>query len=161
MSESVPDLRSLPRSEAYATIEHNLDSLLSGVSDEVALMATISAFVHHSLGFLWTGFYRVVTPDTLQVGPYQGSLGCIEIAFGRGVCGKAAAEKKTVVVADVEKFPGHISCDSRSRSEIVVPVINASGNLIAVLDVDAENVDAFTEDDRAGLESIARRFRKS
>jgi L-methionine (R)-S-oxide reductase len=161
VSESIPDLRSLPRRQAYVEIERNLDSILAGVTDEIAVMTTLAAFVHHSLGFLWTGFYRVTSPGVLQVGPYQGSLGCIEIKFGRGVCGKAAAEKTTVVVADVEKVPGHISCDSRSRSEIVVPVVDASDNLVAVFDVDAETVGAFSDDDRAGLESIVRRFRKN
>ena len=76
-------------------------------------------------GFLWTGFYRVTGPDLLRVGPYQGTLGCLDIAFGRGVCGTAAAERRTIIVADVSKFPGHISCDARAKSEIVVPVMNA------------------------------------
>ena len=95
MSESIPDLRGVSRREAYATIKASVNAVLSGVNDEVAAMATIAALVHHSLGFLWTGFYRVVAPNLLQVGPYQGSLGCIDIEFGRGVCGTAAQERKT------------------------------------------------------------------
>lgn len=158
MSEAIEDLRSLPRSEAYAAIKKNADAILAGVTDEVAAMATIAALIHHSLGFLWTGFYRVVAPGLLQVGPYQGSLGCIEIQFGRGVCGTCAAEKRTVIVDDVEKFPGHISCDARSRSEIVVPVMGPSDNLIAVLDIDSERVASFGDDDKAGLERIVEWF---
>ncbi len=159
MSETIPDLRSLPRAEAYAIIARDADAILAGVADEVAGMSTIAALIHHSLGFLWTGFYRVVTPGVLQVGPYQGSLGCIEIEFGRGVCGAAARDRKTVIVDDVAKFPGHVSCDARSRSEIVVPVLDSDGDLIAVLDVDADVTNAFSDGDRAGLEKIVQWFR--
>ena len=122
-------------------------------------MATISTLVHHALGNLWTGFYRVVEPgQLLRVGPYQGSLGCIDIVFGRGVCGTAAAERRTVIVPDVQKFPGHIACDARARSEIVVPVVDAKGDLIAVLDVDSERLAAFDEEDQNGLELLVSRF---
>ncbi len=159
MSGSIEDLRSLPRAEAYATIKRNVDAILEGVTDEVAAMATIAALIHHSLGYLWTGFYRVVAPHLLQVGPYQGGLGCIDIQFGRGVCGTAAADRRTVIVEDVDKFPGHIACDARSRSEIVVPVMNASNDLIAVLDIDSEAVGSFGQDDKAGLEAIVHWFR--
>ena len=159
MSESISDLRMLPRAEAYAIIARDASAILEGVTDEIAAMSTIAALIHHSLGFLWTGFYRVVAPGVMQVGPYQGSLGCIEIEFGRGVCGTAARDKTTVIVDDVDKFPGHISCDSRSRSEIVVPVTNRGGELIAVLDVDADVVGAFSAEDRAGLEKIVEWFR--
>jgi len=160
MSETIEDLRSFPRAEAYAVINRNVDALLDGISDEIASMATIAAVLHHSLGFLWTGFYRVIGREMLLVGPYQGSLGCIEIKFGRGVCGTSAAEKRTIVVDDVEKFPGHISCDARSRSEIVVPVTDASGALIAVLDIDSEEVGSFGDDDKIGLERLVERFRR-
>ena len=158
MSEAIEDLRALPRAQAYDAIKKNADVILEGVTDEVAAMATIATLIHHSLGFLWTGFYRVVSPEVLQVGPYQGSLGCIEIQFGRGVCGTAAAERRTVIVEDVEKFPGHISCDARSRSEIVVPVFGRSNELIAVLDVDSETISSFGDDDRVGLERIVKWF---
>ena len=109
-----------------------------GIDDDIAGMATMSALLHHAFGHLWTGFYRVVQPELLRVGPYQGSLGCLDIAFGRGVCGTAAAERRTIVVPDVDRFPGHITCDARSKSEIVVPVFDASGALIAVLDIDSD-----------------------
>ncbi len=122
-------------------------------------MATMSALIHHGLGHLWTGFYRVVEPERLlRIGPYQGTLGCLEMAFGRGVCGTAAAQRRTVIVADVNEFPGHITCDARSRSEIVVPVVNADGALIAVLDVDAAEPGAFDEEDRCGLERLVAWF---
>ena len=125
-------------------------------------MATISALVHHAFGFLWTGFYRVVAPGRLlRVGPYQGTLGCMEIAFGSGVCGTAAAERRTVIVADVHLFPGHITCDARARSEIVVPVANSHGALIAVLDVDAESPGAFGPGDAEGLERIVQWFARA
>ena len=159
VSEAIPDLRAVPRSDAYAIIARDASAILEGVTDEIAGMSTITALIHHSLGFLWTGFYRVIAPGVLQVGPYQGSLGCIEIEFGRGVCGAAARDRTTVIVDDVEKFPGHISCDSRSRSEIVVPVINRNGDLIAVLDVDADVAGAFSSDDKAGLEKIVEWFK--
>jgi L-methionine (R)-S-oxide reductase len=115
--------------------------------------------IHHAFGHLWTGFYRVIVPgQLLRVGPYQGSLGCLDIAFGRGVCGTAAAEMKTVIVPDVDKFPGHIACDARARSEIVVPVLGRRGDLIAVLDVDSDRLDAFKREDQQGLERIVSWF---
>jgi L-methionine (R)-S-oxide reductase len=154
MAETMLDVRGLPKSEAYAQLEAQLDALLDGMDDEIAAMATISCVLHNGFGNLWTGFYRVVGPMLLRVGPYQGTLGCLEIAFGRGVCGTAAAEKRTVVVEDVEKFPGHIACDSRSRSEIVVPVLDRHARLIAVLDVDSEAVATFDELDARALERI-------
>src|SRR5215218_1098371 len=159
MAEETLDLRGLPKGDAYRRLDAHVRAVLAGVDDEIAGMATISALVHHAFGHLWTGFYRVVTPgELLRVGPYQGTLGCLEIRIGRGVCGTAAAERRTVVVADVHAFPGHITCDARSRSEIVVPVLDARGELIAVLDVDSEHPATFDDEDRAGLERIAAWF---
>ncbi|HVE85440.1 MAG TPA: GAF domain-containing protein [Myxococcales bacterium] len=161
MAETLLDLRGLPRARAYQELERQAASVLEGVGDEVAAMATWSCLLHHAFGHLWTGFYRVVEPGKLlRVGPYQGTLGCLEIAFGRGVCGTAAAGGKTVVVPDVEKFPGHIACDSRSRSEIVVPVFGRGGELIAVLDVDSDRPGAFSGEDREGLERLMGWFRR-
>ncbi len=155
MAEETLDLRGIPKPEAYHQLDGHVRAVLDGVSDPIAAMATISALVHHAFGHLWTGFYRVVTPGALlRVGPYQGTLGCLEIAVGRGVCGTAAAERQTLVVPDVDAFPGHISCDARARSEIVVPVFGADGELLAVLDVDAAERDAFDAADAAGLERI-------
>ena len=158
MAERQLDLRDLPKPEAYALALAAIDSLLEGGSDPIAAMATISSVLHHGFGFLWTGFYRVVAPARLRVGPYQGTVGCLDIAFGKGVCGTAAAERRAVIVPDVARFPGHITCDGRSRSEIVVPVFDAAGELLAVLDVDSERPAAFDEKDREGLERIVRRF---
>jgi L-methionine (R)-S-oxide reductase len=159
MAETIPDLRGIPKARAYAELTGHIDAILDGVDDEITAMATIAALVHHAFVHLWTGFYRVAVPgQLLRVGPYQGSLGCLEIAFGQGVCGTAAAEMKTVIVPDVEKFPGHITCDARSRSEIVVPVTGKRGNLIAVLDVDSERLDAFKTEDQQGLERLVSWF---
>jgi GAF domain-containing protein len=160
VSEVTLDLRRLPKPAAYAELQAHVAAVLEGVTDPIAGMATVSCLVHHAFGHLWTGFYRVVEPGRLlRVGPYQGTLGCLEIAFGRGVCGTAAAERRTVVVEDVHAFPGHIACDGRSASEIVVPVLDADGALLAVFDVDSEHRGAFDDDDRAGLESLLAWFR--
>ena len=159
MAETTLDLRALPRPEAYRQLDAHIRAVLEGVDDDIAAMATMSALIHHAFGHLWTGFYRVVTPGTLlRVGPYQGTLGCLDIQIGRGVCGTAAAERRTVLVPDVSAFPGHITCDARSRSEIVVPVLDRSGELLAVLDVDSTEPAAFDAADQAGLEQIVRWF---
>src|SRR6266496_6641918 len=155
MAETVVDLRGLPRSVAYAELMEQVNLVLDGIDDSISAMAMISSLLQSSLGFLWTGFYRVVEPGKLmRIGPYQGSLGCLEIEFGRGVCGIAAAEKRTIIVDDVDLFPGHIACDARARSEIVVPVLNRRNELVAVLDVDSEERGSFSDEDRTGLEGI-------
>jgi len=159
MEPAIPDLRDAPRDDAYAQLRQLQALLLEGSDDPIAAMATTSALLHHAFGHLWTGFYRVVEPGALlRVGPYQGSLGCLDIRFGRGVCGTAASERRTVIVPDVHAFPGHITCDPRSRSELVVPVFDAPGDLIAVLDIDSGVPDAFSEADRAGLEALVAWF---
>ena len=128
--------------------------------DDIALMATInSILVHRFSHFYWTGFYRVCG-DRLVVGPYIGTVGCLQIEFGRGVCGTAAATRATVIVPDVSTFPGHIACDSKSKSEIVVPVFGPENELIAVLDIDSDRLDAFDEEDQRGLEKIVALFRE-
>ena len=126
--------------------------------DEIALMATINSVLANRFDhYFWTGFYRVCG-DRLVVGPYIGTVGCLQIELGRGVCGTAAAQRKTIVVPDVHQFPGHIACDPSSKSEIVVPVFDRDGALIAVLDVDSDRLNAFDEDDRVGLERIVGLF---
>jgi GAF domain-containing protein len=162
MAETTIDLRGLPLAEAYEELSGQVEAVLAGIDDEVAAMATISALIHHSLGFLWTGFYRVAEPGKLlRVGPYQGTLGCMEIEFERGVCGTAAATRTTQIVDDVHAFAGHITCDPRSRSEIVVPVFDRRGDLIAVLDIDSDQPSTFSEEDRAGLEKIVEWFARA
>ena len=159
MAEVTLDLRHLPKRDAYRQLAGHVGAVLAGVRDPIAAMATVSALVHHAFGHLWTGFYRVVDDGTLlRVGPYQGTLGCLEVAMGRGVCGTAAASRRTVVVPDVHAFPGHIACDARSRSEIVVPVLDSHGALLGVLDVDSDRLAAFDDEDRAGLELVVRWF---
>ncbi len=155
MEPVIPDLRATPKVDAYNKLRDMQQVLLEGSSDAIAGMATTSALLHHAFAHLWTGFYRVVEPDRLlRVGPYQGTLGCLDITFGRGVCGTAAAERRTVVVKDVHAFPGHIACDARSRSEIVVPVFGAHNTLIAVLDIDSAELAMFDDVDVAGLEAL-------
>jgi L-methionine (R)-S-oxide reductase len=158
MAEAFNDVL-LPAAKAqrYAAVAEEIASVLDGEPNLTARMATVAAMLAASFAhYFWTGFYIVDPdkPDELVVGPYQGTLGCLRIAFGRGVCGTAAATRTTQVVDDVEAFPGHIACDSRSRSEIVVPVIDAAGRLIAVFDVDSEHLAAFDETDRESLERI-------
>ncbi len=159
MAESIPDLRSEPKDVAYAELYAHASAALAGIDDQVAIMATLSSLIHVSMGHLWTGFYRVVEAGKLlRVGPYQGSLGCLEIRFGQGVCGAAAQLGETVIVPDVENFPGHITCDSRSKSEIVVPVRNSRGELVAVLDIDSADLNTFSAVDQHGLERIVTLF---
>ncbi|HUR91762.1 MAG TPA: GAF domain-containing protein [Gemmatimonadaceae bacterium] len=159
MAESTLDLAGVAKPEAYAQLRVQIDAVLEGIDDDVAAMATISSAVHYAMRHLWTGFYRVVPPGRLlRVGPYQGTLGCLEIEFGRGVCGTAAASGQTVIVDDVAEFPDHITCDARARSEIVVPVFDSSGALLAVLDVDSDRLRSFDEADREGLEAIVAWF---
>lgn len=127
--------------------------------DDIALMSTINSVLANRFShFFWTGFYRVCG-DRLVVGPYIGTVGCLQIEFGRGVCGTAASRRETIVVPDVNQFPGHIACDPNSKSEIVVPVFGPDDVLIAVLDVDSDQIDAFDEEDARGLERIVALFR--
>ena len=162
MAETTIDLRGIPLAAAYEELRVQTDAVLEGIDDTVAAMATISALIHNAFGHLWTGFYRVVEPEKLlRIGPYQGTLGCMEIEFGKGVCGTAAREGRTVIVEDVHLFPGHITCDARSRSEIVVPVFDANRKLIAVLDIDSEEPGAFSDADRDGLEQLMTWFNRA
>ena len=159
MAEVTLDLRAVPKDRAYEDLLRQIDVVLDGIHDQIAEMATVSSLVHHAFGFLWTGFYRVATPGALlRVGPYQGTLGCLEISYGRGVCGRAAAEQRAIIVQDVNEFADHIACDARARSEIVLPVKNSRGELIAVFDVDSEAVGTFDADDERGLTRILERF---
>lgn len=161
MAETTLDLRGVPKEDAYRELGPYVRAVLEGLeNDHIAAMATMSCLVHNAFGHLWTGFYRVVEPETLlRVGPYQGTLGCLEIKFGKGVCGAAAATLQTQVVADVHAFPGHITCDGRSASEIVVPVFDRGGNLIAVFDVDSDKKATFDEIDKRHLEALMGWFR--
>jgi GAF domain-containing protein len=151
------DFLTKDRAARYAEVAEEIASVLDGEDNLTARMATVASMLASSFDhYFWTGFY-VVDPTRereLVVGPYQGTLGCLRIAFGRGVCGTAAATGQTQLVEDVHAFPGHIACDSRSASEIVVPVFDAEGRLLAVFDVDSDRPAAFDAVDQQGLETI-------
>lgn len=139
----------------YETLGKTIAALTEGENDAVALMATLACEIHHAdERFDWTGFYRVTEPGVLKIGPYQGGHGCLVIPFERGVCGAAARSGAVQLVPDVEAFPGHIACASSTRSELVLPVFDASGAVIAVLDIDSDQPDAFTQADADALEAI-------
>lgn len=141
------------KEEKYALLYKQVRALVEGESDTIANMANIAAMIQETFRFWWTGFYRVAGEE-LVLGPFQGPLACSRIKFGRGVCGTAWKEHATQVVPDVELFPGHIACSSASRSEIVVPVFNAAGDVTAVLDIDSEQLAMFDNVDRLWLEKI-------
>ena len=141
----------------YALLYQQVSALIEGETDRVAIMANVVAAIHETMGFFWTGFYRVVQQpekSELLLGPFQGPVACMHIGYGRGVCGTAWKEGKTIVVSDVEQFPGHIACSSLSRSEIVVPLFDAQGTVVAVLDIDSKELNTFDDTDREGLEKI-------
>lgn len=139
----------------YATLAKTVAALTEGEDDPIALMATLTCEVHHAdARFDWTGFYRVAAPDLLKIGPYQGGHGCLVIPFSRGVCGAAARDETVQLVADVDAFPGHIACASSTRSELVLPVWDGTGRLIAVFDIDSDQPDAFTQADADALGAI-------
>ena len=139
----------------YPTLARTIASLTEGETDAVALMATVTCEVHHAdARFDWTGFYRVVGPELLKIGPYQGGHGCLVIPFSRGVCGAAARSRSVQLVPDVDAFPGHIACASSTRSELVLPVFDGNGALIAVFDIDSDQPGAFTTEDAEHLAEI-------
>ncbi|MCA0847555.1 GAF domain-containing protein [Salipiger thiooxidans] len=139
----------------YPTLARTIAALTEGEDDAVAHMATLACEIHHSDDrFDWTGFYRVTAPGLLKIGPYQGGHGCLVIPFSRGVCGACARSGETQLVPDVEAFPGHIACASSTRSELVLPVRDRAGAIIAVLDIDSDQPDAFTETDATALQDI-------
>lgn len=148
----------MDKAEAYRQLKEEIDSVVAGETSETARYATAACLLAQAFQprFFWTGFYLVdpLKPNELVVGPYQGTLGCLRIPFGKGVCGHVAATKEPIIVPDVHEFPGHIACDAASNSEIVVPVFHADGRLAAVLDVDSTEYDAFDAVDQAGLVAI-------
>lgn len=140
------------KTEKYTTLLPQIQSVVSGEPDMIANMANVASMLHETFGFWWTGFYRVVD-GVLVLGPFQGPLACTRIKKGKGVCGTAWAEQQTVIVPDVDAFPGHIACSSLSRSEIVVPV-KRDGEVIAVLDIDSKDLNTFDSTDKKYLEQI-------
>ena len=144
------------KQQVYDGVSRRVKDLIAGETDFVAVMATVTCELHHAFDYFdWTGFYRVVEPGLLKIGPYQGTHGCLTIPFERGVCGAAARRRQTQVVPDIREFPGYIACSSSSRSEIVVPVITPDGRLVAVLDVDSDQLAAFDEVDQINLENVS------
>ena len=143
----------MSKAASYDLVLRQLEAILEGETDPIAKMANVAAVLHESFGFWWTGFYRVVGEE-LILGPFQGPVACMHIPFGRGVCGTAWKRNETVVVPDVEAFPGHIACSSASRSEIVVPVHGADGTVVAVLDIDSDRLGTFDEVDAKALGQI-------
>ena len=142
----------MEKEEKYKELLPQLEALLAGETDEIAQMANSAALLHRAMGFWWTGFYRVRGGE-LVLGPFQGPVACTRIAKGRGVCGTAWQEERTIVVPDVDQFPGHIACSSESRSEIVVPV-RRNGAIVAVLDIDSRELGTFDDTDRRYLETM-------
>ncbi|MGJ8626997.1 MAG: GAF domain-containing protein [Sulfitobacter sp.] len=139
----------------YVSLSKSIAALTSGETDQIALMATVACEIHHADDrFDWTGFYRVTEPELLKIGPYQGGHGCLVIPFSRGVCGAAAQTKQVQLVADVEAFDGHIACASSTRSELVLPVFDRAGNVVAVFDIDSDQPNAFTQADANALADI-------
>ena len=141
--------------EKYELLVSQVRALIEGETDAVAVMSNVAAAIHHTMGFWWTGFYRVVNNE-LVLGPFQGPVACMHIPFGKGVCGTAWKQTKTVIVPDVEQFPGHIACSSESKSEIVVPVFGRDNTVVAVLDIDSDKLNTFDETDRKYLEEICK-----
>ena len=149
----------MEKEEKYRLLTAQVKSLIEGETDFVSVMANVCSVIHETMGFFWTGFY-VVDEESheLHVGPFQGSVACMHIAYGRGVCGTAWKRRETIVVPDVEQFPGHIACSSLSRSEIVVPVFSPANDdeVVAVLDIDSKELGTFDDVDRRHLETICR-----
>ena len=152
MSEELINTEGATREEIYNSLFPQLKALTEGEQDQIANMANIAAAIKESIDFFWVGFYRVVG-DKLLLGPFQGPVACTTIAFGKGVCGSAWKEKKTIIVPNVDEFPGHIACSSKSRSEIVVPVIK-NNKVIAVLDIDSDELNSFSDIDAYWLQKI-------
>jgi GAF domain-containing protein len=147
------NITSANRAEQYAELFPQLKALIGGETDPIANMANFAAALRQTFGFFWVGFY-LVRDNELVLGPFQGDIACTRIAFGKGVCGSSWQQKQTIVVPDVDAFPGHIACSSLSRSEIVVPIIS-NGTVVAVLDVDSHLLNDFDETDRTWLERYA------
>jgi len=154
MAESIAFSKTADRRTVYAEIAPQIDALVAGETDLIANLANITAVLKEALSFFWVGFY-VVKDGQLVLGPFQGPLACTRIRFDEGVCGHAYSTRRTVIVPNVDEFPGHIACSTAARSEIVVPLFDGNGSVAGVLDVDSDRINDFSDDDRIGLEKIA------
>ena len=155
MAESLAFSRTSDRSVVYGEITPQIDALISSESDLTANLANVAAVLKEALGFFWVGFY-LAKDGELVLGPFQGPVACTRIGFGNGVCGHAYTTRETVIVPNVDEFPGHIACSSDAKSEIVVPIFDGAGGVFAVLDVDSDRLDDFSEVDREGLARITK-----
>jgi GAF domain-containing protein len=160
MAESIAFSKTEDRAAVYAELAPQIEALIAGETDLIANLANIAAVLKEAFGFFWVGFY-IVRDDQLVLGPFQGPLACTRIGLGQGVCGHCWERGETVIVPDVEKFPGHIACSSLSRSEIVLPVKGRSDEVIAVLDVDSDRPDDFSREDADGLGAIVKLIEKT
>ena len=149
---SLSDNYNMSKTDRYQNLYKQLESLVSGEKDQIANMANMAAMIHETFGFWWTGFY-IVKGEQLVLGPFQGPVACTRIPYGKGVCGTSWQRQETIVVPDVEEFPGHIACSSLSRSEIVVPIFS-NGSVYAVLDIDSKELATFDDIDKEWLEKI-------
>ena len=148
------------KEEQYKFLVSQITSLIDGEKDMIAVMSNVAAAIHQTMGFWWTGFYRV-NGEELVLGPFQGPVACMHIPYGKGVCGTAWQRGETVIVPDVELFPGHIACSSESKSEIVVPVFDNDGKVMAVLDIDSDRLATFDDIDRKYLEDICKLIKET
>jgi L-methionine (R)-S-oxide reductase len=155
MAESIAFSKAASREQIYAELAPQVQALVEGETDLIANLANVAAVLKEAFGFFWVGFY-LKKEDQLVLGPFQGPLACTRIDFSSGVCGHAYSTRESVIVPNVDEFPGHVACSSASKSEIVVPMFDSEGEVFAVLDVDSDSLDDFSETDRKGLERIAR-----
>lgn len=155
MAESIAFSKAADRATVYTELAPQVESLIAGETDLVANLANVAAVLKEAFGFFWVGFY-IKKGDQLVLGPFQGPLACTRIDFDSGVCGHAYTTRQTVIVPNVDEFPGHIACSSASKSEIVVPILSSDGEVFGVLDVDSDKLDDFDEADQAGLERIVK-----
>ena len=155
MAETLTLPTTTDRVELYAALYPQIEALVASESDLVANLANVAAALKEAFGFFWVGFY-LVKEGQLVLGPFQGPIACTRIPFHKGVCGACYTERKTIIVPDVDQFPGHIACSSASKSEVVVPVFNSNGTVAMVLDVDSDQLDDFTQADAEGLEKIVK-----
>lgn len=155
MAESIAFSKAADRATVYAELAPQIQALIDGETDLVANLANVAAVLKESFGFFWVGFY-LKKGDQLVLGPFQGPLACTRIDFDSGVCGHAYTTRETVIVPNVDEFPGHIACSSAAKSEIVVPMFDVNGEVVGVLDVDSDRLDDFGDADREGLERIVK-----
>ena len=160
MAEGVQFSKTAPREQVYSEITPQIEALIAGERDLVANLASVAAVLKEAFGFFWVGFY-IAKDGELVLGPFQGPLACTRIAFDKGVCGHAYTTRQSVVVPDVDEFPGHIACSSASKSEVVVPIFGDDDSVFGVLDVDSDRLDDFSAVDQEGLESIVKVIERS